>query len=151
MKKEIDELKNDKKNIINNFKDSEYIKQNEYEKKYNIEKERFEEQLNYEIERIKSNEKIKYELKIKELETINEDLNYKIEELKKKIENNDNDNEIDEIKKSNANLKDEISYLNLQIQLKDSENSRLNRIYKENIDLIGELNNENNQLKEKIN
>ena len=151
MKKEIDELKNDKKNIIKNFKDSEYIKQNEYEKKYNIEKERFEEQLNYEIERIKSNEKIKYELKIKELETINEDLNYKIEELKKKIENNDNDNEIDEIKKSNANLKDEISYLNLQIQLKDSENSRLNRIYKENIDLIGELNNENNQLKEKIN
>jgi DNA repair exonuclease SbcCD ATPase subunit len=47
-------------------------------------------------------------------------------------------------------LSDEVSYLKLQIQLKDSENKRLNRIYTENIDLIKELNIENSSYKEKL-
>ena len=89
--------------------------------------------------------------KIKNLQGENEDLKYKIQELKDKLKSNNNDLIIEEIKKQNASLIDESSYLKLQIQLKNSENARLNNIYKENINLIGELNQENKQLKEKLN
>ena len=91
------------------------------------------------------------EMKFKKLQEENEDLKYKIKEFKDKMKSNNSDLIIEEIKKQNASLNDESSYLKLQIQLKDSENARLNKIYKENINLIGELNQENNQLKEKLN
>ena len=91
------------------------------------------------------------DIKIKTLEEQNESLKYQILELKNKIKSNNNDMLIEEIKKQNASLNDESSYLKLQIQLKNSENVRLNKIYKENINIIGELTNENNQLKEKLN
>ena len=116
-----------------------------------IEKERMDKKLNEELERIKFEQNSLMDIKIKKLEEEKEDLKYKIKELKDKLKSNNNDLIIEEIKKQNASLNDESSYLKLQIQLKDSENARLNKIYKENINLIGELNQENNQLKEKLN
>jgi chromosome segregation ATPase len=72
-------------------------------------------------------------------------------EMKENQKNkNNNDIIIEENKNQIINLNDEISYLKLQLQLKDSENKRINRLYKENIDLLKELNNENNSLKEKL-
>ena len=76
------------------------------------------------------------DIKIKTLEEQNESLKYQVLELKNKIKSNNNDILIEEIKKQNAALNDESSYLKLQIQLKNSENVRLNKIYKENINII---------------
>ena len=152
LKMEINELKNDNNKLSKKIKDVDFIKQNDYKKEIEYEKEMMNKQLNDEIEKIKFEQKSLMDLKIKKYEEENEDLKYKIQELKNKLNSNNNDNLlIEEIKNQNAALNDESSYLKLQIQLKDSENIRLNKIYKENMNLIGELNNENNQLKEKLN
>ena len=152
LKMEINELKNDNNKLSKKIKDVDFIKQNDYKKEIEYEKEMMNKQLNDEIEKIKFEQKSLMDLKIKKYEEENEDLKYKIQELKDKLNSNKEDNYlIEEIKNKNALLNDESSFLKLQIQLKDSENIRLNKIYKENINLIGELNNENNQLKEKLN
>ena len=152
LKMEINELKNDNNKLSKKIKDIDFIKQNDYKKEIEYEKEMMNKQLNDEIEKIKFEQKSLMDLKIKKYEEENEDLKYKIQELKNKLNSNNNDNLlIEEIKNQNAALNDESSYLKLQIQLKDSENIRLNKIYKENMNLIGELNNENSQLKEKLN
>ena len=152
LKIEINELKNDKNKLPKIIKEDDYIKQQEYQEKIKQEKEMMKKQLNEELEKIKFEQNSIINIKIKTLQEENEDLKYKIQELKKKLNSNNNDNQlIEEIKNKNAALNDESSYLKLQIQLKDSENVRLNKIYKENINLIKELNNENNQLKEKLN
>ena len=152
LKMEINELKNDNNKLSKKIKDMDYIKQNDYKKEIEYEKEMMKKQLNDEIKKIEFEQKSLMELKIKKYEEENQDLKYKIQELKDKLNSNKEDNFlIEEIKNKNALLNDESYYLKLQIQLKDSENIRLNKIYKENINLIGELNNENNQLKEKLN
>ena len=152
LKIEINELKNDKNKLPKILKEDDYAKQQEYQEKIKQEKEKMKKQLNEELEKIKFEQNSIINIKIKTLQEENEDLKYKIQELKKKLNSNNNDNLlIEEIKNQNAALNDESSYLKLQIQLKDSENVRLNKIYKENINLIRELNNENNQLKEKLN
>ena len=152
LKIEINELKDDKNKLLKKIKDYDNMKQNEYQKELDYEKEMMEKKLNEELEKIKFEQNSLNEIKIKTLQEQNEDLKYKIQELKNKLNSNNNNNLlIEEIKNQNAALNDESSYLKLQIQLKDSENVRLNKIYKENMDIIGELNNENNQLKEKLN
>jgi hypothetical protein len=99
-----------------------------------------ENKLKEQIEKIYDEQRLIMELKIKTIEEKNEDLKYKIQELKKeKNKSADDALVIEEIKKQNVSLKDESSCLKLQIQLKQSENDRLNKIYKENINLIGEL------------
>ena len=151
LKNEINELKKDKENMMNKISEYDIIKRKEYQNEMDIEKEGMEKKLKEELERIKFEQESIMDIKIKKLKEENEDLKYKIQELKNKMKSNNNDVIIEELKKQNASLNDESSYLKLQIQLKDSENSRLNNIYKENINLIGELNQENNQLKEKLN
>ena len=151
LKDEINELKKEKDKLLKKISENDNIKRNEYQNKMDIEKERMEKKLKEELERIKFEQKSIMEIEMKTLKEKNEDLKYKINELKDKMKSNNNDIIIEEIKKQNATLNDEASYLKLQIQLKDSENARLNKIYKENINLIGELNQENNQLKEKLN
>ena len=151
LKQEIKELKIDKDNLNKKIGEYDNKKQIEYQKEIDNEKERMEKHLKDEIERIKFEQNSLMDIKIKTLEEQNESLKYQILELKNKIKSNNNDMLIEEIKKQNASLNDESSYLKLQIQLKNSENVRLNKIYKENINIIGELTNENNQLKEKLN
>ena len=151
LKEEINELKKDKDKLLQKISEYDNRKRNEYQNEIDIEKERMDKKLEEELERIKFEQNSLMEMKFKKLQEENEDLKYKIKELKDKMKSNNNDLIIEEIKKQNASLNDESSYLKLQIQLKDSENARLNKIYKENINLIGELNQENNQLKEKLN
>ena len=151
LKDEINELKKEKDKLLKKISENDNIRRNDYQNKMDIEKERMEKKLKEELERIKFEQKSIMEIEMKTLKEKNEDLKYKINELKDKMKSNNNDIIIEEIKKQNATLNDEASYLKLQIQLKDSENARLNKIYKENINLIGELNQENNQLKEKLN
>ena len=151
LKKEINDLKNDKESLLRKISEYDTKKRMEYQNEIDNEKERMEKELKEELKRIKLEQENIMEIKIKTLEEKNEDLKYKIQELKNKMKPNNNDLIIEEIKKQNAALNDESSYLKLQIQLKNSENARLNKIYKENINLIGELNQENSQLKEKLN
>ena len=150
-KEKIYKLKKDKDKLLQKISEYDNRKRNEYQNEMDIEKERMDKKLEEELERIKFEQNSLMDIKIKKLEEEKEDLKYKIKELKDKLKSNNNDLIIEEIKKQNASLNDESSYLKLQIQLKDSENARLNKIYKENINLIGELNQENNQLKEKLN
>ena len=151
LKNEINDLKNDKESLLRKISEYDTKKRIEYQNEIDCEKERMEKKLNEELKRIKSEQNHIMEIENKTLKEKIEDLKYKIQELKNKINSNNNDIIIEEIKKQNAALNDESSYLKLQIQLKNSENARLNKIYKENINLIGELNQENNQLKEKLN
>jgi len=152
LKNEINKLKNDNDQLSKKIRDNANKNQLEYQKELDNEKEMMENKLKEQLEKIYDEQRVIMDLKIKTLEEKNEDLKYKIQELKKdKNKSADNDLIIEEIKKQNASLKDESSCLKLQIQLKQSENDRLNKIYKENINLIGELNTENNRLKEKIN
>ena len=151
LKKEINDLKNDKESLLRKISEYDTKKRMEYQNEIDNEKERMEKELKEELKRIKSEQENIMEIKIKTLEEKNEDLKYKIQELKNKMKPKNDDLIIEEIKKQNAALNDESSYLKLQIQLKNSENARLNKIYKENINLIGELNQENSQLKEKLN
>ena len=151
LKNDIMELENNKEQQQKKINDYDIIKRKEYQNEIENEKNRMEQKLKEELERIKFEQESLMGMKIKKMEEENQDLKYKNQELKNKLKLNDNDNTIEEIKKKNASLNDESYYLKLQIQLKNSENDRLNKIYKENINLIGELNQENNQLKEKLN
>ena len=129
LKIEINELKDDKNKLLKKIKDYDNMKQNEYQKELDYEKEMMEKKLNEELEKIKFEQNSLNEIKIKTLQEQNEDLKYKIQELKNKLNSNNNNNLlIEEIKNQNAALNDESSYLKLQIQLKDSENVRLNKI-----------------------
>ena len=152
LKNEINQLKNDNDQLSKQIRDNANKDQMEYQKELDYQKKMMENKLKEQIEKIYDEQRLIMELKIKTLEEKNEDLKYKIQELKKeKNKSADDALVIEEIKKQNVSLKDESSCLKLQIQLKQSENDRLNKIYKENINLIGELNTENNRLKEKIN
>ena len=144
-------LNEDKNKLIKKIKDNDIIKKKEYDDLINRTKERLEEKQKEDIERIKNDDTNIMKIKIKALEEQNDELKEKIKEMKENIkQKNNNDIIIEENKNQIVNLNDEISYLKLQIQLKDSETKRLNRLYKENIDLIKQLDNENNSYKEKI-
>ena len=151
MNNEIQEIKRDKDQLIKKIKDYDLNKKIEYNELINKTKEKLEEKQKEEINKIKNDDTNLMKIKIKALEEENDELKNKIIELKEKqkqINNNDIINE--ENKNQLVMLNDEISYLKLQLQLKDSENKRFNRIYTENMEIIKELNNENNSYKEKL-
>ena len=151
LRNELMGLNEDKNKLIKKIKDNDIIKKKEYDDLINRTKERLEEKQKEDIERIKNDDTNIMKIKIKALEEQNDELKEKIKEMKENIkQKNNNDIIIEENKNQIVNLNDEISYLKLQIQLKDSETKRLNRLYKENIDLIKQLDNENNSYKEKI-
>ena len=153
LKNEIIELKNDKEKLMKKIQNYDMIHKKEYDELINRTKEQLNEKQKEEIEKIRDGQNNIMNLKIRELEEQNDDLKEKIRELNDNQKNNIvNNNELvyEESKKKISLLNDEVSYLKLQLQLKDSENKRLNRIYTENIDLIKELNNENNSYKEKL-
>ena len=151
LRNELMGLNEDKNKLIKKIKDNDIIKKKEYDDLINRTKERLEEKQKEDIERIKNDDTNIMKIKIKALEEQNDELKEKIKEMKENIkQKNNNDIIMEENKNQIVNLNDEISYLKLQIQLKDSETKRLNRLYKENIDLIKQLDNENNSYKEKI-
>ena len=151
LRNELMGLNEDKNKLIKKIKDNDIIKKKEYDDLINRTKERLEEKQKEDIERIKNDDTNIMKIKIKALEEQNDELKEKIKEMKENIkQKNNNDIIMEENKNQIVNLNDEISYLKLQIQLKDSEAKRLNRLYKENIDLIKQLDNENNSYKEKI-
>ena len=152
LKNEINKLKNDNEQLSKQIRENANKNQMEYQKELDNEKEMMENKLKEQLDKIYNEQRVIMDMNIKKLEEENKDLKFKIQELKKEKNKSENiDLIIEEIKKQNASLNDESSCLKLQIQLKQSENDRLNKIYKENINLIGELNTENNRLKEKIN
>lgn len=151
LKNEINELKSDKDKLMKKIRDYDMIQKKEYNELINRTKEKMEEKQKEEIDRIKNDHNSIMNIQIKSLEEQNEDLKNKIQELKDKLKQKNNDDILNEENKNQISiLNDEISYLKLQLQLKDSENKRLNRIYTENMDLIKELSIDNNAYKEKI-
>ena len=151
LQNELTELNEEKNKLNKKIRDYDINKKKEYDDIINRTKERLEEKQKEDLEKIKNDENNLMKIKIKALEEQNDELKSKIMEMKENQKNkNNNDIIIEEHKNQITNLNDEISYLKLQLQLKDSENKRINRLYKENIDLLKELNNENNSLKEKL-
>lgn len=150
---EIKGLKDDKNKLMKKIRDYDMIKKKEYDELINRTKDKLDQRKKEEIKKIQNDQNSIMGIKIKSLEEQNESLKEKILEMKEKEkDNNDIDKNLvyEESKKQISMLSDEVSYLKLQIQLKDSENKRLNRIYTENIDLIKELNIENSSNKEKM-
>jgi chromosome segregation ATPase len=149
LKNEIKELKEDKNALIQKIRNYDMNQKKQYNDLINKTKEKLEIKQNEEICKIQNQKDNIIKRKIESLEEQNNNLKNKIQELEEKqINNNDIINE--ENKNQILRLNDEISYLKLQTQLKDSEIKRLNRIYTENTGLIKELNNENNSYKEKL-
>ena len=149
LQNELTELNEEKNKLNKKIRDYDINKKKEYDDIINRTKERLEEKQKEDLEKIKNDENNLMKIKIKALEEQNDELKSKKMKENQKNKNN-NDIIIEEHKNQITNLNDEISYLKLQLQLKDSENKRINRLYKENIDLLKELNNENNSLKEKL-
>ena len=150
---EIKSLKDDKNKLMKKIRDYDMLKKKEYDELISRTKEKLDQKKNEEIEKIQNDQNSIMRIKIKSLEEQNEELKERILEMKEKEKDNNDINKnlvYEESKKQISMLSDEVSYLKLQIQLKDSENKRLNRIYTENIDLIKELNIENSSYKEKL-
>lgn len=148
---EVKGIKINKDQLIKKIKDYDMIKEKEFNELINKAKEKLEEKQKEEISKIKKDSSNLMELKIRSLEEKNEELKNKIIELKdnqNQINNNDIIN--GEKAKQITLLNDEISYLKLQLQLRDSENKRLNKIYKENMELMEEIKYENKSYKEKL-
>ena len=151
LKNDLTELNEEKNKLNKKIRDYDINKKKEYDDIINRTKERLEEKQKEDLERIKNDDNNIMKIKIKALEEQNDELKSKIMEMKEnQKQKNNNEIIIEENKNQIINLNDEISYLKLQLQLKDSENKRINRLYKENIDLLKELNNDNNSLKEKL-
>ena len=148
---EINDIKRDKEQLIKKIREYDMNKKKEFNDLINKTKEKLEEKQKEEINKINDTNIMNLKIKLKSLEEENDELKNKIIELKEK-QNQINNNDI--INAENKNqlvmLNDELSYLKLQLQLKDSENKRLNRIYSENMGLIKELNNDNKSYKEKL-
>ena len=148
---EINDIKRDKEQLIKKIREYDMNKKKEFNDLINKTKEKLEEKQKEEINKINDTNLMNLKIKLKSLEEENDELKNKIIELKEK-QNQINNNDI--INAENKNqlvmLNDELSYLKLQLQLKDSENKRLNRIYSENMGLIKELNNDNKSYKEKL-
>ena len=148
---EINDIKRDKEQLIKKIREYDMKKKKEFNDLINKTKEKLEEKQKEEINKINDTNLMNLKIKLKSLEEENDELKNKIIELKEK-QNQINNNDI--INAENKNqlvmLNDELSYLKLQLQLKDSENKRLNRIYSENMGLIKELNNDNKSYKEKL-
>ena len=148
---EINDIKKDKEQLIKKIREYDMNKKKEFNDLINKTKEKLEEKQKEEINKINDTNLMNLKIKLKSLEEENDELKNKIIELKEK-QNQINNNDI--INAENKNqlvmLNDELSYLKLQLQLKDSENKRLNRIYSENMGLIKELNNDNKSYKEKL-
>ena len=150
---EIKGLKDDKNKLMQKIRNYDMLKKKEYDELISRTKEKLDQKKNEEIEKIQNDQNSIMRIKIKSLEEQNEELKERIQEMKEKEKDNNDINKnlvYEESKKQVSTLSDEVSYLKLQIQLKDSENKRLNRIYTENIDLIKELNIENSSYKEKL-
>ena len=148
---EINDIKRDKEQLIKKIREYDMNKKKEFNDLINKTKEKLEEKQKEEMNKVNDTNIMNLKIKLKSLEEENDELKNKIIELKEK-QNQINNNDI--INAENKNqlvmLNDELSYLKLQLQLKDSENKRLNRIYSENMGLIKELNNDNKSYKEKL-
>ena len=151
IKNEIKLLNEEKAQLIKKIKDYDMIKKKEFNDLINQTKEQLEKKQKEDFKKMENNLNNLTKIQIQSLEEQNEELKNKIQEMKESQGPNINKDIIFEENKKQISIQnDEISYLKLQLQLKDSENKRLNRIYSENISLIKELNNENNSYKEKI-
>ena len=152
LQKEILQIRDEKSKLVNKIQKNEIIKKSENDEIISKMKDELESKQKKDIDKIKDNLSKINDDKIKFLKEENSELKSRI----KKLESKDNEyknlaiKQTEDTKNQMNQLNDEIAYLRIQVQLKDNDNKRANKLYNENMELINTLNIENSSLKEKV-